>query len=120
MLRSLIAGIASVLFSMPLMADTMQLNMTPGVTAVSQNVYGLHMTILYICIAIGVVVFGVMFWAIFHHRKSKGAKPASFHESTKVEIIWTLIPFIILIGMAIPATKNQYLNVIYVFVLWYH
>ena len=106
MLRSLIAGIASVLFSMPLMADTMQLNMTPGVTAVSQNVYGLHMTILYICIAIGVVVFGVMFWAIFHHRKSKGAKPASFHESTKVEIIWTLIPFIILIGMAIPATKT--------------
>ncbi len=106
MLRSLIAGIASVLFSMPLMADTMQLNMTPGVTAVSQNVYGLHMTILYICIAIGVVVFGVMFWAIFHHRKSKGAKPASFHESTKVEIIWTLIPFLILIGMAIPATKT--------------
>ncbi|MCG3864849.1 MULTISPECIES: cytochrome c oxidase subunit II [unclassified Photobacterium] len=106
MIRSLIAGIASVLFSMPLMADTMQLNMTPGVTAVSQNVYGLHMTILYICIAIGVVVFGVMFWAIFHHRKSKGAKPASFHESTKVEIIWTVIPFIILIAMAIPATKT--------------
>ncbi|PSV25847.1 MULTISPECIES: cytochrome c oxidase subunit II [unclassified Photobacterium] len=106
MVRSLIAGIASVLFSMPLMADTMQLNMTPGVTAVSQNVYSLHMTILYICIAIGVAVFGVMFWAIFHHRKSKGAKPASFHESTKVEIIWTLIPFIILIGMAIPATKT--------------
>nr|WP_233217678.1 MULTISPECIES: cytochrome c oxidase subunit II [unclassified Photobacterium] len=91
---------------MPLMADTIQLNMTPGVTAVSQNVYSLHMTILYICIAIGVAVFGVMFWAIFHHRKSKGAKPASFHESTKVEIIWTLIPFIILIGMAIPATKT--------------
>ncbi|PSV33579.1 MULTISPECIES: cytochrome c oxidase subunit II [unclassified Photobacterium] len=106
MVRSLIAGIASVLFSMPLMADTIQLNMTPGVTAVSQNVYSLHMTILYICIAIGVAVFGVMFWAIFHHRKSKGAKPASFHESTKVEIIWTLIPFIILIGMAIPATKT--------------
>ncbi|WP_318454242.1 cytochrome c oxidase subunit II [Photobacterium leiognathi] len=106
MIRSLIAGSASVFFSLPVMAETMQLNMTPGVTAVSQDVYGLHMTILYICIAIGVVVFGAMFWAIFHHRKSKGAKPASFHESTKVEIIWTVIPFIILIAMAVPATKT--------------
>ncbi|WP_318428855.1 cytochrome c oxidase subunit II [Photobacterium leiognathi] len=106
MIRSLIAGSAGVFFSLPVMAETMQLNMTPGVTAVSQDVYGLHMTILYICIAIGVVVFGAMFWAIFHHRKSKGAKPASFHESTKVEIIWTVIPFIILIAMAVPATKT--------------
>ncbi|WP_318436865.1 cytochrome c oxidase subunit II [Photobacterium leiognathi] len=106
MIRSLIAGSAGVFFSLPVMAETMQLNMTPGVTAVSQDVYGLHMTILYICIAIGVVVFGAMFWAIFHHRKSKGVKPASFHESTKVEIIWTVIPFIILIAMAVPATKT--------------
>ncbi|WP_305813202.1 cytochrome c oxidase subunit II [Photobacterium leiognathi] len=106
MIRSLIAGSAGVFFSLPVMAETMQLNMTPGVTAVSLDVYGLHMTILYICIAIGVVVFGAMFWAIFHHRKSKGAKPASFHESTKVEIIWTVIPFIILIAMAVPATKT--------------
>ncbi|WP_305416989.1 cytochrome c oxidase subunit II [Photobacterium leiognathi] len=106
MIRSLIAGSAGVFFSLPVMAETMQLNMTPGVTAVSQDVYGLHMTILYICIVIGVVVFGAMFWAIFHHRKSKGAKPASFHESTKVEIIWTVIPFIILIAMAVPATKT--------------
>ncbi|WP_305424116.1 cytochrome c oxidase subunit II [Photobacterium leiognathi] len=106
MIRSLIAGSAGVFFSLPVMAETLQLNMTPGVTAVSQDVYGLHMTILYICIAIGVVVFGAMFWAIFHHRKSKGAKPASFHESTKVEIIWTVIPFIILIAMAVPATKT--------------
>ncbi|WP_305816522.1 cytochrome c oxidase subunit II [Photobacterium leiognathi] len=106
MIRSLIAGSAGVFFSQPVMAETLQLNMTPGVTAVSQDVYGLHMTILYICIAIGVVVFGAMFWAIFHHRKSKGAKPASFHESTKVEIIWTVIPFIILIAMAVPATKT--------------
>ncbi len=106
MIRSLIAGSAGVFFSLPVMAETMQLNMTPGVTAVSQDVYGLHMTILYICIAIGVVVFGAMFWAICHHRKSKGAKPASFHESTKVEIIWTVIPFIILIAMAVPATKT--------------
>ncbi|WP_087023491.1 cytochrome c oxidase subunit II [Thaumasiovibrio subtropicus] len=84
----------------------MRLNMTPGVTQVSQQVYELHMTIFYICVVIGVVVFGAMFWAIFHHRKSRGAVAASFHESTKVEILWTVIPFVILIGMAIPATKT--------------
>lgn len=106
MIRSLIAAIAGTVLSMPLNAETMPLNMTRGVTAISQEVYGLHMTILYICIAIGVVVFGAMFWAIFHHRKSKGAQPASFHESTKVEIIWTVIPFVILIVMAVPATKT--------------
>ena len=80
-------------------------NLTPGVTEISSQVYDLHMTILYICIAIGVVVFGAMFWSIIHHRKSKGAVAANFHESTKVEIIWTLIPFLILVGMAIPATR---------------
>lgn len=96
------------LVAMPALADTqsMPLNMTQGVTAVSQQVYDLHMTIFYICVAIGMVVFGVMFWAIIHHRKSKGAVAASFHESTKVEIVWTLIPFVILILMAIPATKT--------------
>ncbi|MBV7298685.1 cytochrome c oxidase subunit II [Enterovibrio sp. NIFS-20-8] len=80
-------------------------NLTPGVTQISEKVYDLHMTILWICVAIGVVVFGLMFWAIIHHRKSKGAVAANFHESTKVEILWTLIPFVILIVMAIPATK---------------
>ncbi len=86
--------------------QTMSFNLRPGVTAISEQVYGLHMTIFYICCVIGLVVFGVMFWAIFHHRKSKGAVAAQFHESTKVEIVWTIIPFIILIGMAIPATKT--------------
>ncbi|UPW20661.1 cytochrome c oxidase subunit II [Agarivorans sp. TSD2052] len=84
----------------------MSFNLRPGVTSISEQVYGLHMTIFYICCAIGALVFGAMFWAIFHHRKSKGAVPAQFHESTKVEIIWTVIPFVILIGMAIPATKT--------------
>ncbi len=93
-------------FSSQVFAQEMSFNLRPGVTAISEQVYGLHMTIFYICCAIGVLVFGAMFWAIFHHRKSKGAKPAQFHESTKVEIIWTIIPFIILIGMAIPATKT--------------
>lgn len=86
-------------------ADT-QLNLTKGVTAVSRDVYDLHMLALYICTAIGVVVFGAMFWSMAFHRKSKGAKAADFHESTKVEILWTAIPIIILIGMAIPATST--------------
>jgi cytochrome c oxidase subunit 2 len=64
------------------------------------------MTIFLICCAIGVVVFAAMFWAIIHHRKSKGVTPAQFHESTKVEILWTAIPFVILIAMAVPATKT--------------
>jgi len=81
------------------------LNLRPGVTSIAQNAYSLHMLILWICVAIGVVVFGAMFYSIINHRKSKGAVAAQFHESTTVEIIWTVIPFLILIGMAIPATK---------------
>jgi len=81
-------------------------NMREGVTDISQQVYDLHMTIFLICCAIGVVVFAAMFWAIIHHRKSKGVTPAQFHESTKVEILWTAIPFVILIAMAVPATKT--------------
>lgn len=82
------------------------LNMPRGVTSVSREVYDLHMLIFWICVAIGVVVFGVMFWSIFHHRKSRGAVAAQFHESTLVEIVWTIIPMLILIGMAVPATKT--------------
>nr|WP_040890655.1 cytochrome c oxidase subunit II [Vibrio ezurae] len=80
--------------------------MTQGVTEISGKVFHLHMLIFYICVAIAVVVFGVMFYSIIKHRKSKGAVAANFHESTKVEIIWTVIPILILIGMAIPATKT--------------
>lgn len=82
------------------------MNMTEGVTRISQQVYDLHMLIFYICCAIAIVVFGVMFWAIIRHRKSVGAEPANFHESTKVEIIWTAIPLLILIAMAVPATQT--------------
>lgn len=84
---------------------TSQYDMTPGVTEISQKVFELHRFMLYICIAIGVGVFGVMFYSIFAHRKSKGVKPADFHESTLVEVIWTVIPFVILIVMAVPATR---------------
>ena len=82
-----------------------ELNMPRGVTDTSNTVYDLHMLILWICVAIGVVVFGVMFWSIIYHRKSQGAKAAQFHESTTVEVIWTVIPFLILIGMAVPSTS---------------
>lgn len=94
------------LISPTIVASEMPLNMTKGVTEISNKVYSLHMIILYICCVIGVVVFSVMLYAIINHRKSKGAKPAQFHESTKVEIAWTLIPFVILIAMAIPATQT--------------
>ncbi|MDE0284779.1 MAG: cytochrome c oxidase subunit II [Gammaproteobacteria bacterium] len=82
------------------------LNMPEGVTPLSRNIYDLHMLIFYICCVIAVVVFGVMFWSIFRHRKSRGVKAAQFHHHTTVEIIWTAIPMIILILMAIPATKS--------------
>jgi len=82
------------------------LNMTQGVTSTSQNVYGLHMVIMTICAVIGVVVFGAMIISIIKHRKSKGAVAAQFHESTTAEIAWTIIPIIILVSMAIPATSS--------------
>ncbi len=81
-------------------------NMPKGVTDLSHSIYNLHMTIFWITVVIGIVVFGVMFWSVIFHRKSRGAKASEFHESTLVEIIWTTIPFVILIGMAIPATKT--------------
>jgi len=90
----------------PVLFGQSSYNMTEGVTEISRNVYSLHMTILYVCAAIGVLVFGVMFYAIIYHRKSKGAKAAQFHESTKVELLWTIIPFFILIAMAVPATST--------------
>ncbi len=82
------------------------LNMPRGVTPISRDVYDLHMLIFWICVAIGVVVFGAMFISMVRHRKSRGAVASQFHESTAVEIVWTIIPFLILIGMAIPATRT--------------
>ena len=83
-----------------------EVNMSPGVTEIGAEIYSLHMIILGICTIIGVGVFGVMFYSIYAHRKSRGHEPATFHESTKVEIAWTVIPFFILIGMAVPATST--------------
>ncbi len=86
--------------------EASQVNMSPGATQVGERIYDLHMIILGICTIIGIGVFGVMFYSIIYHRKSKGFKPAHFHESTKVEIAWTVVPFLILIGMAVPATST--------------
>lgn len=81
------------------------LNLPKGVTTVSHDVYDLHMMVIWICVVIGAVVFGAIFISVLRHRKSKGAVAAQFHESTTVEVIWTIIPFVILVGMAIPASK---------------
>jgi cytochrome c oxidase subunit 2 len=81
-------------------------NMPIGVTPISQDVYGLHMTMFWWCVGIGVVVFGVMFYSMIVHRKSNGAKASNFHDSLGLEITWTLLPFVILIIMAVPATSS--------------
>ena len=82
-----------------------EVNMTQGVTQQSGDHFDLHMIVLWICVVIGIGVFTVMFTSIVLHRKSRGHEPAKFNHSTKAEIIWTIIPVLILVGMAIPATK---------------
>jgi cytochrome c oxidase subunit 2 len=103
---AIVTNVIFITFSSCAWSEQNDYNMTKGVTAISEQVFELHMLIFYICCAIALVVFGVMFYSIIRHRKSKGAVAANFHESTKVEIIWTVIPVIILIAMAIPATKT--------------
>jgi cytochrome c oxidase subunit 2 len=82
------------------------LNLMEGVTDISRKVYDLHMLVFWICVVVCVGVFAVLIYSLMTHRKSKGAVPATFHESTTVEIIWTTIPFLILVGMAVPATTT--------------
>lgn len=86
-------------------ADYWQMNMYKGVTPLSKDMYDLHMICMIVCALIGVVVFSVMIYSIIHHRKSKGYSPASFHHNTRLEIVWSVIPFLILVGLAVPATK---------------
>lgn len=82
------------------------LNLQPAVTSVAQRIFELHNLILVICVIIFVVVFGFMFYSISVHRKSRGFKPATFHDNVKLEVLWTVIPFLILVGMAIPSTAT--------------
>ena len=100
-----VAGVVSMLF-MSVATAEYKLNLTEGVTPISQDLYGLHMLVFWICVVIAVLVFSVMAWSIFYHRKSRGAKASNFHESTTVEIIWTVAPLLILIAVAIPATST--------------
>ena len=104
--KQLFAGLTLMALALRTAQADYTLNLMKGVTKVSNDVYDLHMLILWICVFIGVGVFGTMFYSIYHHRKSKGHQAAQFHENTTVEIIWTIIPTLILIGMAIPATKT--------------
>ena len=84
----------------------LQMDLPPAVTQIAREQRWLHYFMLILCTVIFIAVFGVMFYSIFKHRKSKGAKAANFHESVKVEIAWTIAPFLIVIGMALPATKT--------------
>ena len=104
-----IAGLVGVLVAIPAMAQSEEypipLNLPVGVTEISKSVYDLHMLIFWICCVIAVGVFAVLFYSVYAHRKSRGVAPATFHESTTIEIIWTVIPFVILVAMAVPAAK---------------
>lgn len=104
--KGVLTAICATLVSSVAVAERSDINLRRGVTDISEQVYGLHMTIFYICVIIGVLVFGAMLYAMIFHRKSKGAKPANFHESVKVEVAWTIVPFLILVGMAVPAAKT--------------
>jgi len=98
-----LTGVLAALLTTPAHAEY-GLNMPEGVTPISHQIYDLHMLVFWICVIIGVIVFGAMTWSIIFHRKSRGAVAAHFHESTMVEIFWTVGPLAILIGIAIPAT----------------
>lgn len=113
-LQSLMLGASLLMTGMPSWAvvdspggpAVREINLQPPVTQIAQQIYSIHNLMLVICLAIFVAVFGVMFYSILKHRKSLGHKPATFHESTAVEIAWTVVPFLIVIGMALPATKT--------------
>lgn len=83
-----------------------QFNLQPAVTPIATEIYDLHNLILLVCLAIFIVVFGVMFYALYKHRKSVGHSPAQFSHNTKLEVVWTIIPFFILVGMAYPTTQT--------------
>jgi cytochrome c oxidase subunit 2 len=104
-LRALLAVLATFIIPVASFASY-DVDILPPATPVSREIYALHWGILWVCVAIFVIVFGAMFWSILKHRKSVGAKAAQFHENTTIEVIWTIVPFIILIGMAYPATRT--------------
>ncbi|MEX3971417.1 cytochrome c oxidase subunit II [Paraburkholderia caribensis] len=102
----LFAGAAHAIGDSPGGPRVNEINLQPPVTRIAEELYSLHTFMLILCTVIFIGVFGVMFYSMFAHRKSKGHKAAHFHESTTVEIIWTIVPFIIVVLMALPATKT--------------
>ena len=96
----------SLVIAAPALQAQSRYNLQPPATGIAAQIYDMHTLMLLICLFIFVIVFGVMFWAVIHHRKSKGAVAAHFHENTAVEIAWTVIPILILLGMAWPATRT--------------
>ena len=102
---ALVTGSTWAVGDMPGGPGVNQLNLTQGVTRIAADQWWIHNFLLIVCIAIFFAVFGVLFYSLWAHRKSRGAKPADFHESTAVEIAWTIVPFIIVVGLAIPATR---------------
>lgn len=105
MVAKLAKAFLALVVSEEALAD-LTINMPVGVTEISQKIYQLHMVILWICVGIGVIVFGIMFYAIIFHRRSAGHKAVQFHEHKSLEIFWSIIPFVILVAMAVPATKT--------------
>lgn len=103
---SVAGGVILALLSGSAGAEIQPYNLPVGVTEISREVFDLHMLIYWICVAIGVVVFGAMAYSIIMHRKSKGHEAAQFHESATAEFAWTLAPLLILIAMAVPAAKT--------------
>jgi len=81
------------------------LNLQDPATSIAADQHWIHWFVLWICVAIFVAVFGTMLWSIIHHRKSKGHQAAEFHESTAIEVAWTIVPFLIVVAIAVPATK---------------
>jgi len=99
------ATIAAAVSDMPGGPKVNQLNLSAPVTRIAEDQHWIHWFLIWICLAIFVAVFGVMFYSVWKHRKSRGHAPAEFHESTTVEIAWTVVPFLIVVGMALPATR---------------
>lgn len=100
-------GLIATLFcsSVAIATDGWKMNMYRGVTPISRDIYDLHVIAMYVCAGIGIVVFGVIIYSLIYHRKSRGHAAAEFHENLKLEIFWTVIPFIILVALAVPATQ---------------
>lgn len=104
MIRKLCTGVAALLLAGDAFAEW-ALNMPQGVTELSAETYHIHMVIFYWCIGIAVVVFGAMIYSLFKHRKSKGAVPAKFSHSMTAEVVWTIVPVVILLIMAVPSAE---------------